>query len=164
MHVRAQSCHKRDQNCSLERKIFVGMISKKLAENDLRHMFNRFGLIEECSILRDPNGVSRGCGFVTFASKACALNAIKGMHQSTIMEVSSWAPVLWSLAVIMSLFKGLFSSAGCQDGRHSKRKNHEQPQYEHCTPSNRSKPCPKSAVSCRKCPSLQLEPHPEILQ
>jgi len=63
------------------------MISKKLDEDSLRNMFSRFGLIEECSILRDANGNSRGCGFVTFSSKASALNAIKTMHQSTMMEV-----------------------------------------------------------------------------
>ncbi|CAG7835605.1 unnamed protein product [Allacma fusca] len=80
-----------------ERKIFVGMLSKKLMESDVRIMFNRFGLIEECSILRDSNGVSRGCGFVTFASKACALNAIKAMHQSTIMDGCS-APLVVKMA------------------------------------------------------------------
>lgn len=63
------------------------MLSKKMNEMDLRGMFCRFGLIEECSILRDGNGQSRGCGFVTFSSKLCALNAIKVMHQSQTSEV-----------------------------------------------------------------------------
>lgn len=76
-----------DNENRAERKIFVGMICKKVTEMDLRTMFCRFGLIEECSILRDGNGMSRGCGFVTFSSKACALSAIKGMHHSTTMDV-----------------------------------------------------------------------------
>lgn len=76
-----------DNENRAERKIFVGMISKKLDELSLRSLFCRFGLIEECSILRDPvTGQSRGCGFVTFSSKACALTAIKTMHHSTTME------------------------------------------------------------------------------
>jgi RNA recognition motif-containing protein len=76
-----------DNENRAERKIFVGMLSKKMNELDLREMFCRFGLIEECSILRDGNNLSRGCGFVTFSSKACALNAIKTMHHSTTMDV-----------------------------------------------------------------------------
>lgn len=31
--------------------------------------------------------LSVGCAFVTFASRACALNAIKAMHHSQTMEV-----------------------------------------------------------------------------
>lgn len=43
-----------------ERKLFVGMLSKKCSENDVRMMFAPFGTIEECTILREQNGQSRG--------------------------------------------------------------------------------------------------------
>lgn len=43
-----------------ERKLFVGMVSKKYNESDVRVMFNSFGTIEECTVLRDTNGVSKG--------------------------------------------------------------------------------------------------------
>jgi len=43
-----------------ERKLFVGMLSKKCSENDVRVMFAPFGTIEECTILREQNGQSRG--------------------------------------------------------------------------------------------------------
>ena len=45
---------------SEERKLFVGMISKKCTESDIKMMFAPFGTIEDCTILRDQNGQSRG--------------------------------------------------------------------------------------------------------
>ncbi|XP_034254172.1 CUGBP Elav-like family member 1 isoform X10 [Thrips palmi] len=71
-----------------ERKLFVGMLSKKCSENDVRQLFGQFGAIEECTVLRDTNNQSKGCAFVTYTSKQCAVNAIKAMHHSQTMEVS----------------------------------------------------------------------------
>jgi len=71
-----------------ERKLFVGMLSKKFTENDVRNMFSAYGMIEECSVLRDSTGKSKACAFVTFASKQYAINAIKALHHSQTMEVS----------------------------------------------------------------------------
>uniref|UniRef100_A0A8C6T9Y9 CUGBP Elav-like family member 2 n=1 Tax=Neogobius melanostomus TaxID=47308 RepID=A0A8C6T9Y9_9GOBI len=69
-----------------DRKLFIGMVSKKYGENEVRIMFSSFGQIEECRILRGPDGQSRGCAFVTFATRAMAQNAIKTMHHSQTME------------------------------------------------------------------------------
>ncbi|XP_036433145.1 CUGBP Elav-like family member 2 isoform X16 [Colossoma macropomum] len=73
-------------NAVEDRKLFIGMVSKKCNENDIRVMFSAFGQIEECRILRGPDGLSRGCAFVTFSTRAMAQNAIKAMHQSQTME------------------------------------------------------------------------------
>lgn len=43
-----------------ERKLFVGMLSKKLNECDVKLMFAAYGNIEECSVLRDANNQSKG--------------------------------------------------------------------------------------------------------
>lgn len=80
-----------------ERKLFVGMLSKKLCENDVRTLFNGYGTIEECTVLRDTSGNSKGCAFVTFASKQSALSAIKALHQSQTMEGCS-APLVVKFA------------------------------------------------------------------
>ncbi|XP_026831159.1 CUGBP Elav-like family member 2 isoform X8 [Ooceraea biroi] len=69
-----------------ERKLFVGMLSKKFTENDVRNMFSAYGMIEECSVLRDSTGKSKACAFVTYASKQYAINAIKALHHSQTME------------------------------------------------------------------------------
>ncbi|XP_062318177.1 CUGBP Elav-like family member 2 isoform X3 [Osmerus eperlanus] len=73
-------------NAVEDRKLFIGMVSKKYGENEVRMMFSAFGQIEECRILRGPDGLSRGCAFVTFSTRAMAQNAIKTMHHSQTME------------------------------------------------------------------------------
>uniref|UniRef100_A0A3Q2I879 CUGBP Elav-like family member 2 n=1 Tax=Equus caballus TaxID=9796 RepID=A0A3Q2I879_HORSE len=50
-------------NAVEDRKLFIGMVSKKCNENDIRVMFSPFGQIEECRILRGPDGLSRGLLF-----------------------------------------------------------------------------------------------------
>ncbi|XP_063294283.1 CUGBP Elav-like family member 1 isoform X4 [Pelobates fuscus] len=73
-------------NAVEDRKLFIGMVSKKCNENDIRVMFSQFGQIEECRILRGPDGLSRGCAFITFTSRSMAQTAIKAMHQAQTME------------------------------------------------------------------------------
>lgn len=53
------------------------MLNKKFNEQEVRGLFASFGSIEECTVLRDQNGQSKGCAFVTFTSKQNAMAAIK---------------------------------------------------------------------------------------
>jgi len=43
-----------------DRKLFVGMLNKQQQEDDVRQLFRSYGAIEECTILRDQNGNSKG--------------------------------------------------------------------------------------------------------
>lgn len=85
------------ENKTEDRKLFVGMLNKQLTERDVRRMFSQFGNIEECRVLVNRDGVSKGCAFVTFSRKSAAQNAIHCMHQSTTMEGCS-APIVVKLA------------------------------------------------------------------
>ncbi|KAK5969654.1 ELAV-type RNA binding protein variant B [Trichostrongylus colubriformis] len=71
-----------------ERKLFIGQLAKKHNEDDIRSSFGKFGHIEECTVLREADGKSRGCAFVTYTNRTSALAAIKDMHHSTTMEVA----------------------------------------------------------------------------
>ncbi|XP_065809276.1 CUGBP Elav-like family member 1 isoform X2 [Labrus bergylta] len=86
-----------EKNNVEDRKLFIGMISKKCNENDIRLMFSPYGQIEECRILRGPDGLSRGCAFVTFTARQMAQSAIKSLHQSQTMEGCS-SPIVVKFA------------------------------------------------------------------
>ncbi|GMR31386.1 hypothetical protein PMAYCL1PPCAC_01581, partial [Pristionchus mayeri] len=71
---------------SAKRSLFVGQISIKMNEEDVKMMFNQFGRIEDCTVIRDAYGVSKGCAFITFDSQSSAEDAINAMHNSIAME------------------------------------------------------------------------------
>ena len=81
------------------RKVFVGMLSKTSNEDDVRSMFEPYGTVEEVTVLRDKEGMSKGCAFIKFANRQQAQAAINKMHGSQIMPVSQTLVFMWCMVV-----------------------------------------------------------------
>ena len=65
--------------------LYVKGLPLELEQGELQQLFQIFGAIESCRIVRDMStGVSKGYGFVKFSAVQNAVDAIKGLHGSTL--------------------------------------------------------------------------------
>lgn len=62
-------------------KLFVGQIPRASAETDLAPFFEQYGPIAELAILRDRGGMSKGCAFLTYTTRAAALMCMETLHE-----------------------------------------------------------------------------------
>ena len=71
----------------MEKKLYVGNISFRATEEDLRELFAGAGAVEEVKIISDAHtGKSKGFGFVEMASEDDAQKAIDALNGKPFME------------------------------------------------------------------------------
>lgn len=71
----------------MERKIYVGNISFKATEEDIRELFSQIGEVESVKIITDTHtGQPKGFGFIEMSSKEDACKAISALNGKTFME------------------------------------------------------------------------------
>lgn len=61
--------------------VYVGNLFFDVTESDLKKAFDSFGTIGDCRLIRDARGLSKGFGYVTFASTEEATAAVNAMNQ-----------------------------------------------------------------------------------
>ncbi|GAX75371.1 hypothetical protein CEUSTIGMA_g2815.t1 [Chlamydomonas eustigma] len=61
-------------------KLFIGQVPFEAQESDLWPIFNDLGNIQELVILKNPQGRSKGCAFLTYESRSSAEAAIEQIN------------------------------------------------------------------------------------
>ncbi|KAG1363951.1 polyadenylate-binding protein 2 [Cocos nucifera] len=64
--------------------LYLKNLDDSIGDDKLRELFSEFGSITSCKVMRDPNGVSRGSGFVAFQSPDDASKALAEMNGKMI--------------------------------------------------------------------------------
>lgn len=71
----------------MEKKLYVGNISFKATEEDIKELFARSGEVESVKIITDAHtGNPKGFGFVEMATEEDAKKAIDELNGTTFME------------------------------------------------------------------------------
>ncbi|OEH75277.1 RNA recognition motif domain-containing protein [Cyclospora cayetanensis] len=71
----------------VEVKLFVGRVPQSVQEDQLRDLFSEFGIVTDCSVIREKNTMKhRNSAFVRMSSLAFADAAIRALHGMRALE------------------------------------------------------------------------------
>ncbi|XP_059447626.1 polyadenylate-binding protein 8-like isoform X2 [Corylus avellana] len=66
--------------------LYVKNLDDSIGDDKLKELFSPFGSITSCKVMRDPNGISRGSGFVAFSTPEEASRAILEMNGKMVVS------------------------------------------------------------------------------
>ncbi|XP_042496164.1 polyadenylate-binding protein 2-like [Macadamia integrifolia] len=66
--------------------LYVKNLDDSIGDEKLKEMFSEFGTITSCKVMRDPNGISRGSGFVAFSTPEEASRALAEMNGKMLVS------------------------------------------------------------------------------
>ncbi|KAL0324905.1 UNVERIFIED_CONTAM: Polyadenylate-binding protein 5 [Sesamum radiatum] len=64
--------------------LYLKNLEDSISDEKLKELFSEFGTITSCKLMRDPNGVSKGAGFVAFSTPEEATKALNEMNGKMI--------------------------------------------------------------------------------
>ncbi|KAL5753015.1 hypothetical protein ACOSP7_023190 [Xanthoceras sorbifolium] len=66
--------------------LYVKNLDDSFTDDKLKELFSEFGTITSCKVMRDPNGISRGSGFVAFSTAEEASRALSEMNGKMVVS------------------------------------------------------------------------------
>ena len=69
-----------------ENKLFIGMLSRKAGETEVRELFDPFGEVREIYMIRNADGSSKCAAFLRYVKREAAVIAIDSLNQSIVMD------------------------------------------------------------------------------
>lgn len=69
-----------------ENKLFIGMLSRKAGEAEVRELFAPFGEIREIYMIRNADGSSKCAAFLRYVDAEAAVQAIESLHNNIVMD------------------------------------------------------------------------------
>ncbi|KAJ7013487.1 polyadenylate-binding protein 8-like [Populus alba x Populus x berolinensis] len=66
--------------------LYIKNLDDSIGDEKLKELFSPFGTITSCKVMRDPNGISRGSGFVAFSTPEEASRALLEMNGKIVVS------------------------------------------------------------------------------